>query len=182
MKLVSALFVLCAIGGNAMAADYQVEKGSTLNFTGTFQGEEFNGNFRKFEAQIRYDSTNIESSKFDVIVDLASVTTGDKDRDEALPGSKFFNIGKFPNAHFVTRQFKRSGDKVIAEGTLTIKSISKPVNLEVIFESRDAGGTLDISTSVNRLDFNIGSGDYADTSTIANEIQIKAHLELGASL
>ncbi len=182
MKLVSALLALCAIGGNAMAADYQLEKGSTLTFSGTFQGENFTGSFRKFEAQIRYDSTHIESAKFDVIVDLASVTTGDKDRDEALSGADFFDIGKFPNAHFVTRQFKRSGDQVIAEGTLTIKGINKPVNLKVSFESKDAGGTLDISTEVNRLDFNVGSGDYADTSTIADKVEIKGHLELGAKL
>ncbi len=180
MKLVSALFVLCVIGGNAMAADYQLKEGSTLTFTGIFQGEEFSGKFPKFEAQIRYDSSNIESSMFDVVIDLASVSTGDKDRDDALPGSEFFNVGQFPNARFVTRQFTRSGDKVTAEGTLTIKNISKPVNLEVKFNGTKAGGTLDVMTTVSRLDFNVGSGDYADTSTIADEVEIKAHLELSA--
>lgn len=182
MKSCSCLFLLLGISGVAHANDYQVESGSTLGFTGSFQGEEFSGSFPKFDAQIRYDSTNIESSKFDVVIDLASTSTGDKDKDDALPGSDFFSVAKFPNAHFVTRQFKRSGDQVIAEGNLTIKGVSKPVDLVVNFVSRDAGGTLDISTSVNRLDFGIGSGEYADTSTIANEVTIKAHLELGAKL
>lgn len=182
MKSSLCLSLLLAISGNAVAADYQVEEGSTLSFTGTFQGEAFSGSFRNFEAQIRYDSTNIESSKFDVIVDLASVTTGDKDRDEALPGADFFSMAKFPNAHFVTRQFRKSGDKVIAEGNLTMKGVSKPVDLVINFVSRDAGATLDISTRVKRLDFGIGSGEYADTSTIADEVNIKGHLELGAKL
>lgn len=180
MKSMLCLFVLSALCGHALAADYQVEKGSTIDFSGTFQGAKFNGSFAKFEAQISYDSTNLDASRFDVVVDLASVTTGDTDRDETLPGSEFFNIAKFPNAHFVTRQFKRSGDQVIAEGTLTIKGIDKPVDLLVTFDAKDAGGTLDVTTEVKRLDFDIGSGDYADTSTIANEVQIKAHLELGA--
>lgn len=182
MKILACLFVLSALSGTAAAADYQVEKGSTLNFSGTFQGEKFDGRFRDFQAQIRYDSTNIESSKFDVIVDLASVTTNDKDRDDALPGADFFDVGKFPNAHFVTRQFKRDGDRIIAEGTLTMKGASKPVNLEVVFASRDAGGTLDVTGKLKRLDFGIGGGEYADTSTIGDEILISAHLELGAQL
>lgn len=182
MKFMLCLFALPALCGHALAADYQVEKGSTLSFSGTFQGEKFNGNFAKFEAQISYDATNLDLSKFDVSIDLASVTTGDKDRDDTLPSSDFFNIAKFPSAHFVTRQFKRSGDQVIAEGTLTIKGIDKPVDLLVKFDSKDARGTLDVSTKIKRLDFDIGSGDYADTSTIADEVQIKAHLELGAKL
>lgn len=177
MLCLFALFVLC---GHALAADYHVEASSTLGFSGTFQGAKFSGSFGKFEAKIAYDANNLQASSFDVRVDLASVTTGDKDRDETLPGSDFFNIAKFPNAHFVTRQFKRAGDQVIAEGTLTIKGIDQPVDLVVTFNAKDAGATLDVSTEVKRLDFDIGSGEYADTSTIANEVQIKAHLELVA--
>lgn len=180
MKSILCLFALTALCGHALAADYQVNNGSTLSFSGTFQGEKFNGSFARFEARIRYDASNLDASKFDVSVDLSSVTTGDKDRDDALPGPEFFNVAKFPSAHFVTRQFKRSGDQVIAEGTLTIKSIDKPVDLLVTFAANDAGVTLDVSTEVKRLEFDIGSGDYADTSTIADEVQIKAHLELGA--
>jgi polyisoprenoid-binding protein YceI len=182
MKALPLLFAALLYGPLALAADYQVEKGSTLGFTGTFQGESFEGRFSRFEAQIRYDSTNIESSLFDVTVDLASVSTGDADRDDMLPDAEFFDVSQFPKAHFVTRQFRQSGDQVIAEGTLTMKGVSKPVDLAVEFESRDAGGTLDISTSIERLDFGVGSGEYADTSTIGNEVKIKAHLVLGAKL
>ena len=182
MKFIVCLLALSTLCGQALAADYQVEQGSTLSFSGTFQGEQFNGSFGKFNAQISYDPANLDASKFDVIIDLASVTTGDKDRDDALPGPEFFNVGKFPSAHFVTRQFKRAGDEVIAEGTLTIKGIDKPVDLTVTFDAKDTGATLDVSTEVKRLDFDVGSGDYADTSTIANEVKINAHLKLGAKL
>ncbi len=180
MKSMFFMFALFAICGHALAAEYKVQNGSTLGFSGTFQGAKFSGSFGKFEAKIQYDASNLEASNFDVSVDLASVTTGDKDRDETLPGSAFFNIAKFPSARFVTRQFKRTGEQVIAEGTLTIKGIDKPVDLVVTFAPKETGATLDVSTEVKRLDFDIGSGDYADTSTIANEVQIKAHLELGA--
>jgi polyisoprenoid-binding protein YceI len=179
MKLSSCLLILLVLVGNALAADYRVEKGSTLGFNGTFQGEEFSGSFGKFEAKISYDASKLDSSSFDVDIDLASVSTGDQDRDSALPGSDFFNIAKFPSAHFVANRFYKSGDEVIASGTLTLKGVSKPVDLSVNFVPKGAGATLDVSASVKRLDFDVGAGEYADTSTIANEVNIKAHLELG---
>ena len=180
MKPIVCLLASCVLCSAAFASDYQVEKGSTLGFSSTFQGERFNGSFTRFEAQIRYDAANIEASKFDVSIDLASASTGDKDRDDTLPGSEFFNVAKFPNAHFVTRQFKRNGEQVIAEGTLTLKGIDKPVDLQVTFVPKEGGATLDVSTVLKRLDFDVGSGEYADTSTIGNEVEVKAHLELGA--
>jgi polyisoprenoid-binding protein YceI len=179
MKLLPCLLILLVFAGNAVAADYHVEKGSTLGFNGTFQGEEFSGSFGKFEAKISYDASKLDSSSFDVDIDLSSVGTGDQDRDSALPGSDFFNIAKFPSAHFVANRFYKSGDEVIASGTLTLKGVSKPVDLAVNFVPKGAGATLDVSAIVKRLDFDVGAGEYADTSTIANEVNIKAHLELG---
>ena len=179
MKALPIIFALCALSGNALAADYRVERSSTLGFTSTFQGQEFKGSFAKFDAEIRYDTNVLNESSFDVTIDLTSVTTGDKDRDEMLPSAEFFDTGKFASAHFKTNRFYKSGNEVIASGTLTLKGVSKPVDLSVNFTPIGAGGTLDISARVKRLDFAIGTGEYADTSTIGNDVQIEAHLQLG---
>ncbi|HET9031906.1 MAG TPA: YceI family protein [Dokdonella sp.] len=179
MNRLFTLLVLWAIGSNALAADYRVERSSTLGFTGTFQGEEFNGSFARFEAQIRYDSSVLDASSFDVTIDLSSVHTGDSDRDEMLPTAEFFDTSTSATAHFKTSRFYKSGNEVIASGTLTLKGVSKPVDLNVTFTPVGAGATLDISTRIKRLDFGIGTGEYADTSTIGNDVQIKAHLKLG---
>lgn len=178
MRKQICLTMLMAWSATAMGAEYTMTKGSTLGFTGTFQGAEFKGKFGDFQAAIHYDPTDLAKAKFDVTVQLASASTGDVDRDESLPGSDFFNIAKFPTAHFMTRQFRQDGAKVIAEGTLDLKGASKPVNLEVSFTPREGGATLDVSAKLNRLDFGIGSGEFADTSTIAAEVNINAHLEL----
>jgi polyisoprenoid-binding protein YceI len=172
------LFGLLALP--AMAAEFATRPGSTLGFTATFQGEEFEGTFKDFEAKIRFDPDDLAASKFDVSIDLASVATGDKDRDDVLPGSEFFNTGKFPKAHFVTTEIHRSGDAIVAEGTLSLKGVDKPVTLAVTYKPAADGASLDVQTTLNRLDFNVGTGDYADTSTIGNEVQVKAHLLLGS--
>jgi len=180
-KLAAPLLLALALPGFASAADYAVQPaGSTLGFSSSFQGQSFNGTFGQWTAAISYDAAKLATSKFDVEVDLAGVKTGDKDRDSALPGSDFFNIAKFPKAHFVTTGFHQNGAQVVADGNLTLRGVTKPVSLNVTFKPQGTGATLDVAGTVKRLDFGVGGGDYADTSVIANEVKINAHLVLTA--
>lgn len=179
MKRLAILLLSLALPCAAAAADYTVQPaGSTLGFSNTFQGESFNGQFGQWTAAISYDAANLASSKFDVEVTLASVKTGDADRDGALPGPDFFDTAKFPKAHFVTTGFRKSGGKVIADGTLTLRGVTKPVSLEVTFKPQGSGATLDVAGTVKRLDFGVGTGDYADTSVIGGDVKVIAHLQL----
>ena len=163
----------------ARAADYTVQPAaSTLGFSDTFQGETFNGHFGRWTAAISYDAANLAGSKFDVDVDLASAKTGDNDRDGALPGEDFFDVAKFPKAHFVTTGFRQNGAQVIADGKLTLRGVTRPVSLQVTFKPQGSGATLDVAGSVKRLDFGLGGGDYADTSVIGADVKITAHLQL----
>lgn len=163
------------------AADYAVQPtGSTLGFSGTFQGSGFDGSFGQWTAAISYDAAHLATSKFDVSVDLASAKTGDHDRDNALPGTDFFDVAKFPKAHFVTTGFRQNGAQVIADGQLTLHGVTKPVSLSVTFKPQGTGATLDVSSTLKRLDFGVGGGDYTDTSVIGADVKVTAHLVLTA--
>src|SRR3954468_17320223 len=107
VRRLSALALPLALPSAASAADYKVGPGSTLGFSGKFQGQQFDGSFGKFDAAISYDPANLAASKFDVNVDVATARTGDNDRDGALPGSDFFDASKFPKAHYVTTGFSK---------------------------------------------------------------------------
>lgn len=180
MKILLAALIAAVLAMPATAAEYTVAADSTLGFTGSFQGENFDGTFRTFSAVIRYDAADLAASTFEVDIDLASVVTGDSDRDGALPDADFFDIKAFPKARFVTTAFRQSGAEVIADGTLSLKGSTKPVSLKVTFTPNGSRATLDVTTTLKRLDFNVGAGEYADTSTIANEVKVKGHLVLTA--
>jgi polyisoprenoid-binding protein YceI len=165
----------------ASATDYTVQPASsTLGFSSSFQGSGFDGRFDKWTAAISYDQAKLAASKFDVTVDLASAKTGDNDRDSALPGPDFFNVTKYPQAHFVTTAFHQQGSQVIADGMLTLRGVTKPVSLNVTFKPQGSGATLDVSGTVKRLDFGVGAGQYADTSVIGADVKVTAHLVLSA--
>ncbi len=181
MKRLALVFLALTLPALASATDYTVQPaGSTLAFHGSFQGAGFDGHFGKFEAAIAYDPAHLDASTFDVTVDLATAKTGDSDRDGALPGSDFFDVAKFPKAHFVTTAFHQNGGTVTADGTLTLRGVTKPVSLTVNFAPSGKAATLDVKGTVKRLDFGVGGGDYADTSVIANDVTVTAHLNLVA--
>ena len=161
----------------AFARDWQVDAAkSTLTFKGTYQGESFDGKFKKFNATISYDAADPAKSKFDVTVDLASVDTDSGERDETLATADFFDTAKSPQAHFVTESFAKTGDGVEAKGNLTIRGQAKPVALKVKFAENGNAATLDVDTTLKRADFSLGNGP--DWSDIGPDVPVHGHLAL----
>ena len=162
----------------AFARDWQVDAAkSTLTFKCSYQGESFDGKFKKFDATIAYDAADPAKSKFDVTVALNSVDTGSGERDETLATSDFFDIAKTPTAHFVTESFAKAADgNVEAKGALTIRNQTKPVTLNVKFAENGNAATLDVDTTLKRADFGLGNGsDWAD---IGADVPVHGHLAL----
>lgn len=176
----SLLFMLCLLPLAAFARDWQVDPaGSTLTFQGSYEGEAFQGRFKTFDARISYDPADLASARFDVTVDLASADTGNGDRDEALQGSDFFATAQFPKARFSTESFTKAADgSVEARGTLTIRDQARPVTLRVAFAEAGDGATLDVSTTLARKDFGLGTA--SDWDGIGADVKVKGHLMLRA--
>jgi polyisoprenoid-binding protein YceI len=173
---------LLAFAAPVLAKTWQVDAAhSTLTFTNTYQNVEYTGQFRRFNANITYDPNDLAHAKFDVGVDIASLDTQNSERDHTALGADFFDASKFPQAHFVTTAFRKAADgKVIADGTLTLHGVSKPVSLAVAFATRGDTATLDVTAQLKRLDFGIGTGQWADPSMIGDGVTVRGHLTLRA--
>lgn len=175
LLLLPALLILPCV---AQARDWQTDAAqSTLTFKGTYQGGPFSGKFKKFDAAISYDEADLSKAKFDVKVDVASVDSGSSERDDSLKGDEFFDPKKFPQAHFVTSTFTKAADgSISAQGTLTIRDQTKPVTLKVKFAGSGDKATLDVETTLKRIDFGLGtSKDWVD---IGADVPVQAHLVL----
>jgi len=178
MNLCLAAGLAFALAGNAGAAPWRVLPGSTLGFASSFQDEAFEGNFAKFTPRIDFDPKQLAASRFDVAIELASADTKNDERDDALRGTDFFNSAKMPQAHYLATRFRAlGGNRYAADGTLTLNGISKPVVLEFSW-TPGAQTVLAGSASVKRLDFKVGTGDWADTGDLPNEVKVKTRLLL----
>lgn len=164
----------------AAARDWQVDAAkSSLTFKGTYQNGPFAGRFARFDAAIAFDENDLAQDKFDVRVQIASVSTESSERDDTLKTEDFFDVARFPQAHFVTQSFGKGADGGLeAKGTLTIRDQTKPVALKVKLVANGDGATLDVDTVLNRLDFALGVGnDWAD---IGKDVPVHGHLVLTA--
>lgn len=175
------IFVLVAgllIAGSATAADYVQTAGSTLGFSGKYQGEAFNGQFPGFVTTFSFDPAKLAGAKLDVVIPLATATTRNADYDSELRGTSFFNSKKFPQARYTATKFRSLGNnKFAADGTLSLRGISKPVTLAFTW-TPGAKPVLAGSATVKRLDFGVGGGDWADISVIPNEIKVSTKVVL----
>ena len=162
----------------AHARDWQVDAAkSSLTFKGVYQNGPFEGKFKKFDATISFDENDLSKDRFDVKVDVTSVDTQSSERDDTLRTPDFFDSTKYPQAHFVTQAFGKGEDGgLVANGSLTIRDKSKPVQLKVKFAGAGDSATLDVDTTLNRMDFGLGaSSDWAD---IGKDVQVHGHLVL----
>ena len=174
----NALLLALLLPCGALAADYVQAPRSSLAFAGKYQGELFTGTFPDFQARLSFDPRDLAGAKLDVTISLASATTNNADYDTEMRGSAFFDVAKFPHARFTAGTFRSLGDnRYAADGQLTLHGISKPVTLEFTW-TPGPRPVLVGKAIVKRLEFDIGGGDWADTSLIPNAIAVATRLEL----
>lgn len=168
------------------AAAWTIQKdASKLTFTATQMGASFEGSFGVFDGTIRFDPANLPGSKADIAITMDSIETGSTDRNSYVRMADWLDIAKFPQGHFVTSAIEKGLDanQYVAKGNLTIRDVTLPVTLPFILSiEKDAQGadvaTMQGDTTINRLDFGIGQGQWKDTKSVSGEIGI--HISLKA--
>ncbi|RZJ68880.1 MAG: polyisoprenoid-binding protein [Flavobacterium sp.] len=141
------------------------------------------GSFKVFSGTL----VTPQHDKFDdafitLAIDMYSVDTNNRDRDEHLKSPDFFNADEFPEMFFRSTSFTQiEGDKYKLDGELEIKGISKPITLDVLFggQAKDGFGIsragFDITGVVNRNDYGIHANDVTEAGGLVLGEDIKLH-------
>lgn len=164
---------------SAWASDWRAGPERSLTFAGAYMGEGFDGRFERFEPVIRFDPAALENARFEVQVDVASARTGNEEYDSTLHGEEFFDSRNHPQALFIARTFRSTGpDTFEADGELTLhgKTVRVPFPFKFVIDGDSA--RLSAEVTLKRLDFDIGTGDWADTDLVANEVKVAVDLAL----
>jgi len=181
MRRILALIACSLIAALALGATQwsMQPKQSTLTFVGNQAGADFEGAFRKFNAQIQFEPEALAASRFDVTIDLASVDTRDAERDDIIRGPDLFAVQQHPTAHYVAEKFTASGaGKYTAAGKLTLRNVTRDVPIEFTFERGADGAWLKGVARIKRLDFGVGQGEWKDTEWVGNDVGVKFALKL----
>lgn len=118
------------------------------------------GRFNAIAGEIAYDPAKPESSSVKVEIEVASVDTNCKPREEHLRGPDFFSAKEFPKISFTSTKVVKSGDKLAITGDLSLHGVTKSISFtaEKVGESniKEAGGPrigFYAETSIKRSDF-----------------------------
>lgn len=148
------------------------------------------GFFKKFEATLTADNDDFNDAAISLTLDAHSIDTNFADRDEHLRGPEFFDAANYPVLTFKSTSFKnKAGEDFELSGDLTIKGITKPVVLDVVY----GGTTIDfygntragfeVNGKINRTDFglNWAAKTEAGTFVIGEEIKLAMFVEFTKS-
>lgn len=170
--LLAGLLALTATA--VQAATWTVDPArSKITFTGAQTGEPFSGAFKTFTAAIDFDPADPASAHARITVATGSATTGDQQKDEALPGADWFDVATFPQAVFEAKGFKAvGGDRYQADGTLTIRDVSRPVTLP--FTLTTSGDTAHAvgEAKLLRSTFGVGQNAWAAEDYVAFAVTV----------
>lgn len=175
LALVAGVAVALVSGGEARA---QIDAAqSTLVAVSRQMSVPVEGRFTKFDAQIALDPAKPQAGMARVAVDVGSYDLGDASYNDSVRGPEWFDAKAYPQATFVSTSIMQTAPgQFRVNGNLTIKGHTEAVVVPVVLTQHGTTQTFDGTLPISRLAFNIGTGEWKDTSTVADEVLIKFHV------
>lgn len=173
------------------ASKWMVDKShSQINFSIKHFFTPVKGSFGDFDVELNFDPADLDGSSISVVIDVASVETGNERRNGHLRTADFFDAETYPKMMFKSTSIESTGENMfVAKGQMTIKDVTKdfelPFNLLGVMDlpermqkdgvSKVAG--FEASTTLLRNDYGVGTGSYVATATIGGEVAISIAIE-----
>jgi polyisoprenoid-binding protein YceI len=150
---------------------------------------ETEGTFKIFDGTVEHTKADWSDAKIEFTVDVNSINTDNKYRDEHLISDDFFNAEKYPKMTFSSTSFKPLGNNNYElKGNLTIREITKPVKFDVKFGGITAGSKIDkagfkATTTINRFDYNLKWNKLTEAggAMVGKDVEITVRVELDRS-
>jgi polyisoprenoid-binding protein YceI len=132
----ASLLLISAGAVSAHAETYSVDTAHTdVTFKVRHMGiSNVTGKFDKFGGNFEVDPKNIKATKGSLTIDVNSINTGNGKRDGHLKGEDFFDVARFPEMKFVSKEVKDVNEKdstATLLGDLTMHGVTKEVALKI---------------------------------------------------
>lgn len=178
LRALLLLLVLLPAGAAAAAPEWRLDPAASRIVVVTTQmGSAVEGQFRRFEADIRFDPDDLGGSRVTVTIDTASLDTGNDQRDAAARGPEWFDVAAHPTARFEAASFRALGDgRYEAEGTLAIKGVARPVRLPFTLAIDGDSAGMAGGLTVARAEFGLGTGEWLTNGVVGDSVDIRVQV------
>ena len=145
------------------------------------------GKFEDFSGTLQFDPENMTMGRVEFEVKTKSINTGIPKRDNHLRSEEFFAVNQYPSMTFQsTRVKQKQGNQYILVGNLTIKGKTNEVTLPFTYfgtrenplEKGKMVAGFETRFSIDRLEYQVGPGKYAEMGVISKNVDILVTLEV----
>lgn len=144
--LAGSAYTLVAIQSWQIADGYSI----------AFSCNEAAGIFRDFKGGISFDEQRLADAKFDVVIDVNSINTGNGLQNKHAKSDEWFDATKYPSISYSAQKIVKTGNGYEAIGELLMHGVKKPLSIPFTFQRTPKGGIFAGKFTVNRSDFGIG--------------------------
>lgn len=146
------------------------------------------GTINKFNGHIDIENNEIEDASIEFSLDVNNKDEKLQQLDSHLKMIDLFDVNEFPIISFKSTSFEKVNTNInFLKGNLTIKNITKVVELDAAFIGIDAyngdrKAAFEITGKINRKDFGLTFNPFLQTSGLAlgQDIKLIANLEFNA--
>ena len=170
------------------AKKWNVDKShASVNFSINHFFSAVTGKFKDFDGDITFDPNDMEGSKASFTIEVASINTDDPDRDKHLQSDDFLAAEKYTTITFVATSFTKTEDNMYdVMGKFTMRGVTKEVTLPLKITGRMDNPWkkgyeilgISISTALDRTAYGVGTGSWAATAIVGDEVTINISMEL----
>lgn len=157
--------------------------GFAIDFWGV---NELQGLFHQYSGTIELDDENIENSSVHVMIDIASVDTGNEGRDNHLQQDDYFDAAKYPHMVFQSKEIKKTDSGMLAVGDFFLHGVTKEISIPFTIRGPVMGprNTQRIgikgNTTIKRSDFNMNVGRTLENGMLMISDNVRITLDISA--
>lgn len=174
------LFGAMLVPAIASAGNWQLDEArSKIGFQYVAMGATLDGEFPQYQADIQLDPAKPEQASILLDVTTSKTDAGNPDATAEVGSPLFFDSRRYPTARFASSRIQSQGNgRYLVEGKLSVKGITRTVHIPALLKTEGKNHRLTGTFKLNRLDYKIGEGMWADTSALANEVRVAFSLLL----
>jgi len=178
-SFIPPLGMMLLAAGQAGAQGVLIDK-SEIRFQSKQMGANVEGRFRRWKANIAFVPKDLGRSKADFDIELGSIDLASDESETEVKRPLWFDTAKFPVAHFASSAIRDlGGDKYEVAGKLTVKGITHDAVVPITLKKDATGNSVaEGSFILKRLDYKIGEGEWADPTTVANDVLVRIRMVL----
>lgn len=145
------------------------------------------GLFKKFDATLEVNEDDLTNSTATFEADIDSIDTKNEQRDAHLKSDDFFNGEQFPKLTFKSTGIEKiSDDEYKLKGHLTVRDITKPIDLKVEYNGDvvDPWGKerkgFEISGKINRKEYGLKWSAVTEAGglVVADDVKLQLNVEM----